>query len=281
MHQKINSMKANFTKAISAGFLVIALSVVIFSCKKDKKEEPNNAEAIQLSVANNVSETAYDDVFNVILEDGFNKGVAAKENSCANVTLSNTDPNTFPKTMTIDFGTGCSSNGITRKGKIIATLSGKILATGTTVTVSFDNYHVNDFKVEGTFSITNNSGGAGLSLTTQTTNGKLTYPDGTTYYTYSGTHTLIQSAGAGTPSIADDSFSITGNSTTASSAGNSLTVSITTPLVKNALCTNIVSGVQSFTYNSIGGTLNYGDGTCDKIATLTIGSYSQQIILPR
>lgn len=283
MHQKINSMKANFIKTISAGFLAIALGVIIFSCTKDKKEDPKDqTEAIQLSVASNISETAYDDVFDVILQDGESKGVAGKPNgaTCATVTLNNIEPNTFPKIMTIDFGTGCTSNGILRKGKIIATLSGKIRTAGTTISVTFDNYYVNGFKLEGTLSITNNSGGNGLGFTTQTTNGKLTYPDGS-YYTHTGSHTLTQTAGAGTPEFDDDVFSLTGSGTTTSSAGNSLTVSITTALVKKLECKNIVSGVQAFTYNSVSGTLNYGDGTCDNVATLTIGSYTQEVTLPR
>lgn len=276
-------MKANFIKAISAGFLAITIGVIIFSCQKDKKEDnKDQPEAIQLSVAGNITETAYDDVFDVILKDGESNNVAGKGNSCATVTLNNTEPNTYPKIMTIDFGAGCiSTNGVTRKGKLIATLSGKIRTAGTTISVSFENYSVNGFKLEGAFSITNNSGGAGLGFTTQTTNGKITYPDGTTYYTHSGSHTITQTAGAGTPTFNDDVFSLTGSGTTTSSAGNSLTISITTPLVKIVECKNIVSGVQAFTYNSISGTLNYGDGTCDNLATLIIGSYIQTVTLPR
>jgi hypothetical protein len=275
-------MKTTFANVITAGLLTLATGAIFFSCKKDKKEEPNDQpEAIQLSVASNIAETAYDDVFDVILQDGQSNNVAGKGESCATVTLNNTEPNTFPKIMTIDFGTGCTSgNGVTRKGKIIATLSGKIRSAGTTITVGFENYFVNGFKLEGTFSITNNSGNNGPGFTTQTTNGKLTYPDGS-YYTRSGTHTLTQTAGAGSATFNDDVFSLTGSGTTTSSAGNNLTVSITTPLVKKVECKNIVSGVQTFTYNSISGSLNYGEGACDNQATLTIGSYSQQVTLPR
>lgn len=217
-----------------------------------------------------------------MLLDGQSNNVAGRGNSCATVTLNNTDPDTYPKIMTLDFASGCTGiDGLTRKGKIIATLSGRIRTAGTSITISFDNYSVNDFKLEGEFSITNNSGNSGLSFTTQTTNGKLTYPGGTLYYTHSGNHTLTQTAGAGTPSFLDDSFSLTGSGTTTSSLGNSLTVNITTPLVKKATCANIVSGVEQFTYNNINGTLDFGDGSCDNLAALTIGSYHQTVILPR
>lgn len=275
-------MKNTFVKVISAALSVFAVGVFFSSCKKDKKEDPNDQpQAIQLSVANNIAEAGYDDAFEVVLSDGAANGVAGKGQSCATVSFNNADPNTFPKIMTIDFGTGCTTNGILRKGKIIATLSGKIRTAGTTISVTFDNYYVNGFKLEGTLSITNNSGGNGLGFTTQTTNGKLTYPDAS-YYTHTGSHTLTQTAGAGTPlDFSDDTFSLTGSGTTASSAGNSLTVSITTPLVKKLDCKNIVSGVQAFTYNTVSGTLDYGTGTCDNLATLTIGSYTQEVTLPR
>lgn len=276
-------MKSKFSKTLSLSLTALTAAIVLFSCKKDKKEETaDNTEAVQLSIAQNTSETLYDDVFDVVLQDGQSNNVAGKGESCATVTLNNTEPNTFPKVMTIDFGTGCiSSNNVTRKGKLIATLSGKIRTAGTVISVAFENYYVNGYKLEGSFSITNNSGNSGLGFTTQTTNGKLIYPDGTTWFTHSGTHTLTQTAGAGTVTFTDDDFSLTGNGTTASSAGNSLSTNITTALIKKATCTNIVSGVQAFTYNSISGSLNYGDGSCDNLATLTVGLYNQSVTLPR
>ena len=275
-------MKLKLSTVIAG--LLIGLAVMLHSCKKDKEEETNNnqTEAAELSVANNIAETMYDDVFNVVLLDGQANNVAGRGNSCATVTLNNSDPDTYPKIMTLDFGPGCTGfDGLTRKGKIIATLSGRIRTAGTSITISFDNYSVNDFKLEGEFSITNNSGNNGLSFTTQTTNGKLTYPGGTLFYAHFGNHTLTQTAGAGTPSFLDDSFSLTGSGTTTSSLGNSLTVNITTALVKKATCANVVSGIEQFTYNNINGTLDFGDGSCDNQALLTIGSYHQTVTLPR
>lgn len=267
--------------------IVVSTSLLLTSCEKDKNPIANQEDAIKLTIASGASQSLYDDVFDVILQDGENNNVAGRgENvervaSCATVTVSPMDPGVFPKTMTIDFGAGCTSpNGITRKGKLIATLSGPIRTSGTSIAVTFDNYFVNNYKLEGAYTITNN-GGTGLNFTTQLTNGKLTYPDGTTWYTHSGTHTLNQTAGAGTLTFADDVYAVSGNGTTMSSAGNTLTVNITSPLVKKGDCRNISSGVETFTYNNLSGTLNFGDGTCDNLATLTVGIFSQVIILPR
>ncbi len=266
--------------------LWILTPLIFVACKKNTDNPDNNqAEAVKLSVGSTVSKAAYDDVFDLILQDGENNNLGGRSSSqrtssCATITIDPATPGVFPKTMTIDFGAGCTGPyGIVRKGKVIAVLSNRIHLAGTTIAVTFDNYYVNNYKVEGNFSVTNN-GGTGLNFTTQTTNGKLTYPDGTTYFNYNGTHTFTQTAGSGTPTFIDDSFTITGNSVTTSSVGNSLTVSISTPLVKNSSCHNVSAGVQQFTYNSISGSLNYGDGTCDNLALITIGAFSQIISLP-
>ncbi len=276
MKQKLDSMK-------TFGSIALAALITFSACKKDNHDNSDADTSATLASSGSISQTLYDDAFDVITTEGEASSVNGRVESCATVTLSPADTVTFPKTMTIDFGSGCTSaNGIVRKGKIIATLSGKIRKSGTTTAVSFSNYYVNDYHVEGTYSITTNSGnGNGVNFTTAVSGGKITYPDGATYYNYSGTHTLAQTGGIGTVAIADDVFSWTGGFTTSSSAGKSLTVSITSPLVKSMSCKNIISGVQAFTYNVVSGTINYGDGTCDNQATLTVGSKTQTITLPR
>lgn len=281
-------MKSKTTIMKTSGVLTLAIAFAFFSCQKAKEAtDTKMTDALGLSAASGISETLYDDAFDVVLQDGESNNIAGREyaaaklTSCATVTLSPADLVTFPKTMTIDFGAGCtSSNSVVRKGKITAVMSGRIRTAGTTIAVSFDNYFVNGFKLEGSYMITNN-GGTGLNFTRQVSNGKLTYPDGTTWYTYTGTHTLAQTAGSGTATFADDNFAVTGNGSTGSSAGNNLTVTISTPLVKTGTCRNISSGIEQFTYNAISGSLNFGDGTCDNQALLTVGPLSQTITLPR
>ena len=259
----------------------IALTSIFSACNK-KDSADNSAKdqptAITLTTASSISETLYDDVFNQVSIEAENNNVSGRlSTGCATVTLSPADINVFPKTMTIDFGTGCTINNVTRKGKLIVNLTGKLRTTGSVLTVSFDNYYVNEFKLEGTFSITNNTSNNTLSFTTQTTNGKLTYPGGLLYYTHTGSHTYTQTAGASTPSFLDDNWSVTGSGTTKSSLNESLTVTIKTPLVKTVSCGAVTSGVEDFQYNNISGNLNFGEGTCDRQATLTIGSFSQVI----
>ena len=67
---------------------------------------------------------------------------------CAIVTVTSTK-GTFPKTITVDFGTGCTDKrGVTRKGKIIITVTNKHLVPSATITVVHDNFYVDGKKVE-------------------------------------------------------------------------------------------------------------------------------------
>ena len=73
---------------------------------------------------------------------------------CATVTV--TPQLGFPKTIVIDFGTGCSSNnGTTRKGKINVVLSDSLRKSGSTAVMTFVGYYVNRFQKEGTITWTN------------------------------------------------------------------------------------------------------------------------------
>jgi hypothetical protein len=280
-------MKMNRIFITSGACLSLTLAVALVACKKNNPvtHAMDQATTVSLAASSSVNESLYGDVFDVVTQEGENQNMAGRERSgarvtgCATVTLSSADPNTWPKTMTIDFGTGCTTNSVLRKGRLIITLTGKLRIPGSVWSVSFDNYYVNGYKLEGTFSITNSSNGTTLSMTTQTTSGKVTYPDNS-WYTHSGTHTLTLVGGASTPTFADDSYSITGNGQTASSAGNNLSVTITTPLVRNANCHYLVSGTEQFTYNTASGTLDFGSGNCDNQATLTIGSFTTAITLP-
>ncbi len=267
-------------------YLVALFLFVVFSCRK-KVDLPDNpgtqTNTIELTAASTIAENLYDDVFDQINIEAANNNIAGRLTTttgiqgCAVVTLSPADLTTFPKTMTLDFGSGCSLEPVIRKGKLIAIINGRLRNAGTAVSVTFENYFVNDYKLEGAFNLINNTTNNVLSFTSQTSNGRLTYPGGLINFTHSSTNTYTQISGSNTPSYFDDSWSVTGTGATAS-ANESLTWNVTTPLIKNITCGSIVSGIKEFKYNSsTAGTLNFGDGNCDRLATLTIGAYNSVI----
>jgi hypothetical protein len=291
-------------------FAIIACALTITGCKKDSNNSPSNganddSTAVSMSGSSAISDNAYNDVLQTVIEGGSDNNIAYMVSqasrgtvetngthqsvsvngisslTCATYTLSPADVSTFPKTLTVDFGAGCTSNdGILRKGKITYILTGKVLMPGTTISATFTSYSVFGYQLEGTYAITNTSTMAGVSFTTKVTGGKITFPNAV-YYNYSGDKTITMTAGMGTPAdLTDDVFSITGSNSFSSSFGNTLDVTITTTLSKAYTCHNVGSGVISFTYNKkLNGTLDFGNGTCDNQATITVGTMTKDVTL--
>jgi len=250
-----------------------------------------------MSTSAAATDNLYNDVYDVLGQTGSNNAYLAGRIAvngraegvdsvpgCTTITVSPADINTYPKTVVVDFGTGCTGwYGVTRSGSITYNFTGKFKNPGSTVTATFSNYKVNGYKLEGSYSVMNSSSlSAGIVFNSSVTNGKVTYPNGTTWYSYSGTKTIKQTAGVGSSNYNDYVFAITGAHSYASYTGKTLTDSITTALVKQVTCKNISAGTVAFTYNgTVKGTLDYGNGSCDSLATITIGSVNKTIGLPR
>jgi hypothetical protein len=266
----------------------VFFSAALNSCSKDDKNSTpaptEEDKTVALATVKVNTDALYDDlsmeVLQVNTESGLTSQPASAEQTCAIINISPSDSAVWPKTVTIDYGTaGCTGvNGYVRKGKIIYTLNKKLMNTGAVLNVSFDNYTVNGYKLEGTYTITNNGSANGLNVSIQLTNGKVTYPDGK-FYTKETNTTWIQSAGQGTLIILDDEFDVTGTGTI-SADGNTLTATSKGNLHRTVVCTNTVSGMLDLTYNNIAGTLDFGSGACDKTAVLTVAGKQYTVNLP-
>ena len=273
-------------------FALLSLPSIFFfaSCQKDETEpDPEIETTFKLTENQAVSESINDDAtvifFDASVSSGFYRLNGQAETtgilSCATVTV--TPQNTFPKTITIDFGNGCTSaDGISRKGKINITLSDYVHNTGATAVMTFDNYYTVGFKVEGTITWTNTSTQNGISWTRQITNGRVIEPLGGYYWTHEGTKNVTQIAGASTPTnLLDDVYSVTGNHTVTNPAGKTRTVTILEALEKKTTCHNITKGKMKIQGPNHFAILDFGDGTCDNIATITIdGNPPRTILLP-
>lgn len=262
--------------------LPIAIIAILPGCKKDDTNSNPSSEVettFELSrneaIADNYTEDAYD-LFTEAVADNDLMGARIQDVSqtmnnlsCATVTV--TPLQGFPKTVVIDFGSGCTSpNGITRSGKITVVLSDSLRIPGSTSVMTFDNYFVNGFKKEGTITWTNTSTPSERSWTRVVTNGKITEPGGN-YWLHNGTRHVIHIAGAQTPRfLPDDEFSITGNSTVTNSAGVSRTSTIQNALHKRVACPNIDMGTIRIDGPNHYAILDFGNGVCDRFATISI-----------
>ncbi|SDL63338.1 hypothetical protein SAMN05421823_107106 [Catalinimonas alkaloidigena] len=177
--------------------------------------------------------------------------------------------------ITIDFGTEnclCKDDRY-RRGKIIATYEGTYQTAGTTVTITLDDYYVNDFHVEGTKRVINKGENEAGNLWYEVSvQGTITRPDGR-QFSHTSTHQREWLEGNSTQAWGDDVFGITGNASGVSARGIVHTTEIEEAIIIKRACRFPVSGIATFTRE--GGlvdrslTIDYGDGACDNEAVVT------------
>jgi hypothetical protein len=198
--------------------------------------------------------------------------------TCRTVTISPSG-NVFPKTVTIDYGTGCNDGGKLKKGKIKAVFSGRFKQAGTTITISFDNFYINGDKIEGTKSTVNNGPNAAgnYSFTVTINNSRTRATGGTSTLTAVKTITWIENSNI---NPTDDEFSIRGSLSATTSGDKTYSYTTLEPLVKKVACLYISSG--KLLMNITGRpqlTLDYGTGNCDNKATISANGKTKEITL--
>lgn len=260
-------------KLYTFGLLLISISFV--SCNKDEdftvdKELVNTSADIDLT-----NELDFNSGIDVSSDNSsYSDRSSLQTNAvapCASVSVDNATPGVFPKVFTVDFGTGCTYNGMTRSGIITITITDYVMNNGSIMTIERgSNYYVNGRKVEGTVVYENTTTDPAIPQWTRTiTNGKITNLAGVVFNHY-GTRTVKQTAGVSTLILADNIYEITsGNHTITKSDGSSLSVTVVEPLIKKYACSHISQGQLDLQGSVLDGILNYGNNTCDNLATYT------------
>jgi hypothetical protein len=269
--------------------IAVALALLVSSCQKSGKI----AEAdLNLAEDDAITETIFDDIFNSVdiasialessIKSEFSKGSYLAVDSCPVITVNHPDGTVWPKIITIDYGAGCTLNEITRKGKIIIEITDRRHVTGSSRTVSFDEYYFNDIKVEGTKTIKNlgpnNNDNIVIAITLA--GGKLTLADGKTIEREVDREREWV-AGMNTPwFLWDDESLITGTTSGKNANDVSYSTTITTPLHWKRACRFIVAGVVKMEREGKEPVeLDFGDGECDAKAMLRRGDEEKEINL--
>ncbi len=284
------------TNTLLSLIVIYLFTFSLLSCKKENSIAPvieqDYETTFELSTNQAIADNLTEDANNVFMEAAADKNLLGSNlvpqpvettNILACATVSITPAIGFPKTIMIDFGTGnCTSkNGISRKGKINIVLSDSVRKTGSRAVMTFINYYVNNFKKEGVFTCTNTSTSITRSWQRKVENGKITAPDGR-YWLHNGIRDIVQIDGTQTPNtLLDDVFLITGNHTVTNAAGKTRDCFITEALQKKITCDNISAGklkIQGANHNAI---INFGNGDCDKYATISIDGQTPRTIILR
>ena len=279
-----------YTKKISTfiAVAVIGSSLLFTSCKKDASKDAD----VESSENNALAEASFNDVTSIAdqaaLGGSVNMRVAGENredgslgSGCATVTI---DTVSTPHIITIDFGsTNCVCNdGRTRRGKILLSYSGRYRESGTVISISFNNYFVNDNQLTGTKTITNQGlNNAGNLVYKIEVNGQILKANGAGTISWTSSRQREWTAGANTPLVwSDDAYSITGTASGTNASGKSYTINITKPLVRKMSCRWFESGTVDVTpEGKPARTLDYGTSGCDANATVTILGYSFPIVL--
>jgi hypothetical protein len=256
-----------------------ALTMFILSCSKDDSSSTNNslnaAQARTSAEIDNITDDVSSIVENQIdiqLSDT-GKMTDTPESFLPTCATATTVVTGSTWVRTIDFGTeGCTMpNGKVLKGIIVITKTANTDPLSRTFTITFDGFYVNARLIEGAKTIvrTLTTVAPIHPTSTMTMNITVTFPNGETYVR-TGNRVSEMIEGFGTPIWSDNIFSVTGNWST-TRPNWSQTTTITTPLVFRMNCQyRLVSGAIEIVRNNNTAVINYGDGTCDNQATISI-----------
>jgi hypothetical protein len=199
----------------------------------------------------------------------------AKFGSCATRTY-----DYAARTLTVDFGsTNClCPDGRYRRGQILVRFTTDVLTRRAGAVVTRANYFVNDNQHTATRTFTDIGAG---SFTVDVTNASIIRANNGGTHSWTANWAFNRTAGYGTPQVSDDAYSVTGSANGTNRRNVGYNTTIQTPLVKSASCFKyFTSGVMSITNtNSKTMLLDYGNGTCDNTATVTVNGRTKTITL--
>ncbi|MCB0643761.1 MAG: hypothetical protein KDC44_19070 [Phaeodactylibacter sp.] len=208
--------------------------------------------------------------------------VGDPENDCPTVTVS-PDDGSYPRTVTIDYGQeGCEGpHGHIRKGVIEVFLTDSMSMVGAERTVSFLDFSIDDVQILGSKVLVNMGPNADDQPTAgRTVELQFLFPnDQEASWSASQTITLIE--GSSTTAFLDNVWQIEGSGEGINRNGVPFSSQIVEPLIKPRSCPWIVSGIRTVTVNDLQRSLDFGDGECDRKATLTRADGSTLEILIR
>lgn len=192
------------------------------------------------------------------------------------VTVSDTVANPgWPRTMTIDYGTGVvdTLDGRNRSGVVTTSFSGYWHNLGTTATITYANYFVNSISYSGSVTITHATT-SGYEQTVE--NGVCKQGSATIFY--SGTTLFNQVYGVGDSLAVDGVFNITGSGSGTDRDKTTYTVNITKTLLKRNNCSYISQGIEVISPSGLATrTVDYGAGVCDNQVSVSINGNSFNI----
>lgn len=287
--KKINSISA-ITQRLFFAVAVLATAFVVSCTTTDLEPEPVTIDDANVA-ADLLASADFEEVDDItanmmgIAEAGLGGRVDDNGHDdrcrCAEVTHDKE-----AQVITIDFGEGCEDdNGIVRSGKIFITYDGRRFIPGSSWVTTFEDFYVNDRHIEGTRTVTNISEDlfAEPKFHIVLEGGKVTWPD-ETYATRDSDKIRVWKR-ADNPLF--DEVHVLAESITAGINRKEVRYSclVKEDLVFKRTCRGQkkgripVDGVKEVTLGDRVYTVDFGDGECDTIVTITSGDETKTIDL--
>lgn len=266
---------------VGKGMLALGIVAMLFvtSCQQNI-EEPDSIDQAAIE-ADAVAEADFDEVDEIadnimgytdgsiggrIAEDGVDERVA-----CATVTHDKE-----AKTITIDFGDGCTGPyGVTRSGIIFITYTGARFIPGSKWTITFQDFYIDGRHIEGTRTVENVSESidANPKFHVLLEGGKVTWPD-ETFATREVDHYRVWVRAA---NPINDEIHILEGSTANGINRDGVTYlnTVLSDLIYKRACRGMnkaripVQGIKEVILDGITYIIDFGDGECDSIFTIT------------
>ncbi|MFZ9661377.1 MAG: hypothetical protein ACO29O_05810 [Chitinophagaceae bacterium] len=287
---------------LSPSLIILSACLSLVSCQK---EMVATVEDVTESIKSDLNvQVQYDDVFeNVVgisstaagedlgLFGSFGAGIfqsaagITTEQSaidCGTLTITPATVGVFPKTVVIDFGTGCTKGSRIRKGKIITVYTGPLKEIGSKATTTFEGFYIDTFKIEGTHIVQNTSDRLTNTrqLTREIQNGKVSNVNTNLWVQINEARIITQSSGSDTPlNPLDDVFQAVFDRSALNNLGKTWSAKTISPLIRPLVCEFITKGTIELKWGSKTGTIDFGDGTCDDLATISSGLITKTINL--
>ncbi|WP_248723393.1 hypothetical protein [Seonamhaeicola sp. ML3] len=254
---------------------IIALALIVLSVSCQKDETPLNdsgpsdeARTFYLESFNeyNLANQIFQDLVNIkgdIILNAENS-LTGKTNTSkidVSVSIEPSDLETFPKTITVDFGPSgtVGRDGVFRRGVIRIVSTGWFWEQGSVHTTTFSNYFHDNFRVEGTQIVQNfgeNENGF-IEFDVEVNNGVISHSDGLNI-TFEEASTRTWIVGSQTPfNIWDDEYIIDAIQSGFFSDGTSYSLTFDEPLhyvllpraVRSGIVNLVIGGFTGFEIN--------------------------------
>lgn len=271
-------MKKNLTKMNLLGLSLVSIALLVSCNKNEEISDLEGSEVITATElkASDEAELISDEITS-IAEDLYSvDDIQATSKSfyqsdhlpdCVTITTVITDTS---KEKTIDFGEGCElRNGNLLSGVIHLSYLKNMEVATKTLNLSLENFTYNGVAVEGSATVErvrSNENGNPQSEALAQFNG--VWPDGDTA-SFSTNRTREWIEGYGSGFWGDNVFLITGSASYTGKLGHVFQKEITSPLRREWSCRFIVSGILAISRNNATATVDFGDGSCDSVGTLT------------